>query len=169
MGELRRSALPACRRLGVELKGILENASCINSLGTPGDVDDSAAFAAPRSSQELLEWDAFLHGPADTPYAGGLFRLSLQFPDSYPLKPPTVRFVTPCYHPNVSVDKGDICLNVLRAEWSPMLTVASLLLCISAMLSQPNPEDPLNEDAAELLKRNEQKFDQTVREWTRRY
>mmetsp|Transcript_4566 Transcript_4566/g.9411 ORF Transcript_4566/g.9411 Transcript_4566/m.9411 type:complete len:252 (-) Transcript_4566:1-756(-) len=170
--ELRGSTLPACRRLGVELKGMLDNTSGINFLGACCDVSDSAAtmpFAVPRSAEALLEWDAYLHGPADTPYAGGIFRLALEFPDAYPLKPPKVGFVTPCYHPNVSAEKGEICLNVLKADWSPMLTVSALLLCISALLSQPAPEDPLNNTAAELLLTCPEEFERMAREWTWRY
>lgn len=155
---LRGSALQACRRLGAELDAMLHDSEC-SGLPVP---------AAPRSGDTLLEWDARLDGPRATPYAGGVFRLALWFAEGYPFQPPRAEFITPCYHPNVS-DRGKICLNVLKEEWSPMLTVSSLLLCISALLSQPNAEDPLNVEAADALVRSKAEFEQTAREWTRRY
>jgi len=162
---LRDSGMQACRRLGVELEQLLrgeEGRSSHSGLAIEG------VEAAPRSTDTLLEWDARLHGPTETPYAGGIFLLAMWFPESYPFGPPRTEFITPCYHPNIS-ERGNICLNVLKADWSPMLTISSVLLCISALLSQPNPDDPLNSVAAEALKRCPREFERTAREWTRRY
>lgn len=153
---MRGSAMQACRRLGAELEAMIQESG------------DGPLPAVPRSADTLLEWDARLEGPKATPYAGGVFRLALWFAEAYPFQPPRAEFITPCYHPNVS-ERGKICLNVLKEEWSPMLTVSSLLLCISALLSQPNPEDPLNVEAADALVRNPAEFEHTAYEWTRRY
>lgn len=155
---LRASKVQAYRRLGAELEALLQDTS----------QGSQRPSAAPRSLETLLEWDAKLDGPKDTPYAGGVFKLALWFPETYPFKPPRAEFVTPCYHPNVS-DRGKICLNILKEEWSPMLTVASLLLCISALLSQPNADDPLNIEAADAFRNNPAEFHKTAVEWTRRF
>lgn len=175
---LRSSSLPACRRLGAELQAMLQEGSAETEAKSHSEAEASRAkgerpsprspWAAPRSMEALLEWDAWLEGPLGTPYAGGLFKLALSFPEAYPFQPPHAEFVTPCYHPNIS-DRGKICLNVLKEEWSPMLTVSSLLLCISALLSQPNAEDPLNVEAADTLARNPARFEQMAREWTKRH
>ncbi|CAK0830020.1 unnamed protein product, partial [Prorocentrum cordatum] len=135
---------PACRRLGAELEAMREGerAPAPAATGHP-----PAPFAAPRGPDELLEWVAELHGPSETPYAGGVFYLSMSFPEEYPMRPPTVLFLTRCFHPNVDEQSGSICLNILKQEWSPLLTVFSTLLSISALLAEPEPEDPLNKEA----------------------
>lgn len=56
-------------------------------------------------------------GAEGTAYAGCTFRLSLRFTSEYPFKPPTVRFETPCFHPNVDTF-GNICLDILKDKWS---------------------------------------------------
>ncbi|CAK0830018.1 unnamed protein product, partial [Prorocentrum cordatum] len=139
---------PACRRLGAELEAMREGerAPAPAATGHP-----PAPFAAPRGPDELLEWVAELHGPSETPYAGGVFYLSMSFPEEYPMRPPTVLFLTRCFHPNVDEQSGSICLNILKQEWSPLLTVFSTLLSISALLAEPEPEDPLNKEAAHLI------------------
>lgn len=167
-GKLRSGSLPAMRRLGVELRSMLDVYTASEAAAAGGG--GGLIFAAPRAVETRpLEWDARLPGPEGTPYAGGIFRLAFEFPETYPLKPPKVRFVTTCFHPNVSVPEGQICLNVLTHEWSPLLTVSTLLLCISALLSQPNPEDPLNERAASLLHHRPLEYARVAYEWTRRF
>jgi len=156
---MRASPLPACKRLGSELEALLREAD-LAGLSKPA--------AVPRCADTLLEWDATIEGPKGSPYAGGVFKLALWFQEAYPFKPPRGEFITPCYHPNIS-DRGKICLNVLKDDWSPQLTISSLLLCISALLVQPNPDDPLNEEASDTLKKNPAKFEKTAREWTKRY
>lgn len=162
---LRGSTSKACRRLGAELEESLTS----RDTATKADVGmGQPPIAWPRSLDTPLEWDAYLHGPPGTLYEGGVFYLALWFPEEYPWKPPRAEFVTPCFHPNIS-ERGKICLNVLKEEWSPMLVVSSLLLCISGLLSQPNPDDPLNEEAAELLTGNPAEYARIAADWTRRY
>merc|ERR1712125_100958 len=100
---------------------------------------------------------------------GGVFQLALTFPEAYPVQPPHIIFLTPCYHPNVCSKKGEICINILKEEWNPLLTVSSTLLCLSALLSAPAPEDPLNEEAAEIFMSHPAEFERTARDWTVRY
>ncbi|EGR29624.1 hypothetical protein IMG5_151710, partial [Ichthyophthirius multifiliis] len=93
--------------------------------------------------------------PGNTPYEGGTFNAELLLPDQYPMNPPKVVFCTKIYHPNID-NLGRICLDILKDKWSPALQIRSVLLSIQALLSSPNPDDPLNNEAAELWKRNEQ-------------
>lgn len=60
---------------------------------------------------------------SDSPYAGGVFFLTISFPTDYPFKPPKVSFTTKIYHPNIN-SNGSICLDILRDQWSPALTIA---------------------------------------------
>lgn len=107
-------------------------------------------------------------GPKDSPYEGGTFNLELFLPEEYPMAPPKVRFMTKIYHPNI--DKlGRICLDILKDKWSPALQIRTVLLSIQALLSAPNPDDPLANDVAEQWKTNEAVAISTAKEWTRLY
>lgn len=107
-------------------------------------------------------------GPKDSPFEGGLFKLELFLPSEYPLLAPKVRFITKIFHPNI--DKlGRICLDILKDKWSPALQIRTVLLSIQALLSAPNPDDPLANDVAELWKLDEPEALRSAREWTRLY
>ncbi|KAG0429224.1 hypothetical protein HPB47_023838 [Ixodes persulcatus] len=93
-------------------------------------------------------------GPEGSPFEGGVFKLELFLPEEYPMSAPKVRFMTKIYHPNI--DKlGRICLDILKDKWSPALQIRTVLLSIQALLSAPNPDDPLANDVAEQWKVNE--------------
>ena len=107
-------------------------------------------------------------GPTESPYEGGLFKLELFLPDEYPMAPPKVRFMTKIYHPNI--DKlGRICLDILKEKWSPALQIRTVLLSIQALLSAPNPDDPLDNQVANQWKTNEAEAIRTAKEWTKRH
>jgi len=79
-----------------------------------------------------------------------------------------VRFLTKIYHPNV--DKlGRICLDILKDKWSPALQIRHVLLSIQALMSTPNPDDPLANDIAEVWKTDLPRALATAREWTRSF
>lgn len=61
------------------------------------------------------------------------FKLSLEFPSSYPYTAPTVKFITPCFHPNVDL-QGNICLDILKEKWSASYDVRAVLLSIQSLL-----------------------------------
>mmetsp|Transcript_44751 Transcript_44751/g.59429 ORF Transcript_44751/g.59429 Transcript_44751/m.59429 type:complete len:111 (+) Transcript_44751:131-463(+) len=107
-------------------------------------------------------------GPDDSPYAGGVFFLNIHFPPDYPFKPPKVSFTTKIYHPNINAN-GSICLDILKDQWSPALTISKVLLSLSSLLTDPNPDDPLVPEIATLYKNDRSKYEQTAREWTSRF
>lgn len=107
-------------------------------------------------------------GPEDSPFEGGLFKLELFLPEDYPMSAPKVRFITKIYHPNID-RLGRICLDILKDKWSPALQIRTVLLSIQALLSAPNPDDPLANDVAELWKVNEAEAIRNAKEWTRLY
>lgn len=123
--------------------------------------------AGPKGN-DITEWQATITGPSATPYEGGLFSLSIKFPKDYPFKPPHVKFITPIYHCNVN-SRGAICLDILKGEWSPALTISKVLLSICSLLADPNPDDPLVGDIARLYKRKRVEHDSKAREWTIQY
>jgi len=124
--------------------------------------------AGPRSETDVYTWDAMIVGPTDSPYAGGMFNLEIHFPSDYPFKPPKVVFKTKIYHPNVSAS-GAICLDILKDQWSPALTIGKVLLSICSLLTDANPKDPLMPDIAEQFIRDRAGFDAEAKVWTQRY
>src|SRR6056300_69658 len=117
---------------------------------------------------DLYNWHATILGPQGSPYEGGVFKLNIKLEPDYPFKSPTIKFLTKIYHCNIS-SYGAICLDILRYNWSPALTISKALLSICSLMDDPNPNDPLVPDIAELLKTNKEKHDANAREWTIRY
>ena len=94
-----------------------------------------------------------IKGPKDTPFELGKFKLSIKLPNNYPFEPPTIRFETPIYHPNIS-NEGYICLDILKDQWSSVLKISKVLLCISALMANANPDDPLMPEIANQYRNN---------------
>lgn len=115
--------------------------------------------------KNIFEWDATIVGPTGTPYEGALFCLKIVFSKQYPFTAPNVTFITPIFHCNIRND-GAICLDILKDNWSPALTVEKVLLSISSLLAAPNPNDPLVIDIARLLISNKPEHDRKAREFT---
>uniref|UniRef100_A0A0N4Z2I6 E2 ubiquitin-conjugating enzyme n=1 Tax=Parastrongyloides trichosuri TaxID=131310 RepID=A0A0N4Z2I6_PARTI len=130
--------------------------------------DPPAQCSAGPVGDDLFHWQATIMGPAESPYQGGVFFLTIHFPTDYPFKPPKVAFTTKIYHPNIN-SNGSICLDILRTQWSPALTISKVLLSICSLLCDPNPDDPLVPEIAKLYKSDREKYNQTGREWTQKY
>ncbi len=130
--------------------------------------DPPANCSAGPVDEDLFRWQATLMGPSDSPYADGVFFLSISFPKEYPFKPPKVHFDTRIYHPNISLN-GSICLDILKEEWSPALTISKVLLSICSLLTDPNPEDPLVPAIASLYKDDPEEYASKARLWTIQY
>ena len=122
-------------------------------------------ISATPYADNLRYFAVAIEGPGDSPYEKGVFQLELFLPADYPMAPPKVRFLTKIYHPNV--DKlGRICLDILKDKWSPALQIRTVLLSIQALLSAPNPDDPLDNTVAEVWKKNEAEALRRAREFT---
>ena len=130
--------------------------------------DPPANCSAGPLDEDIFHWQATLMGPTDSPYEGGVFIMNIKFPPDYPFKPPRITFETKIYHPNIN-SSGGICLDILKGEWSPALTVSKVLLSICSLLCDPNPDDPLVPDIARLYKRDKEKYMRTAQLWTIQY
>ena len=130
--------------------------------------DPPANCSAGPIDNDLYHWQATIVGPSDSPYAGGLFFLNIHFPVDYPFKSPKVTFVTKIYHPNIN-SNGGICLDILKDQWSPALTISKVLLSISSLLTDPNPDDPLVPDIANIYKNDRDRYNSNAREWTKKF
>ncbi len=119
-------------------------------------------------NDEITHWHASIKGPKDSPFEDGNFLLDIVFPAEYPFKPPVIKFLNKMYHPNISTI-GLICLDILKDQWSPALSVFKVLLSISSLLADPNPNDPLNPDVANIYKTDKNKYNKTAQEWTKLY
>jgi len=130
--------------------------------------DPPANCSAGPVAEDLFNWQATIMGPEGSPYAGGVFFMNINFPADYPFKPPKVSFSTKIYHCNVN-SNGAICLDILKEQWSPALTINKVLLSISSLLTDANPNDPLVPDIARLYLNDRLKHDKTAREWVQKY
>uniref|UniRef100_A0A6B2LPM5 UBC core domain-containing protein n=1 Tax=Arcella intermedia TaxID=1963864 RepID=A0A6B2LPM5_9EUKA len=130
--------------------------------------DPPPTCSAGPISEDLFHWTASIMGPEGSPFHGGLFFLDIAFPADYPFRPPKVRFTTKVYHPNINRD-GSICLDILKDQWSPALTISRVLLSISSLLTDPNPEDPLVPEIAHQYKTNRAAYTSVARKWTEQY
>ena len=130
--------------------------------------DPPANCSAGPVGDDLFHWQATIMGPEDSPYSGGVFFLNIHFPADYPFKPPKVSFTTRIYHCNINAN-GGICLDILKDQWSPALTISKVLLSICSLLTDPNPDDPLVPEIAQIFRTDRGKHDETAREWTHKY
>ncbi|GAD92267.1 ubiquitin conjugating enzyme (UbcD), putative [Paecilomyces variotii No. 5] len=171
----------ALKRIGKELKDMERDPPSSCSAGPLPNPND-------KDQVDMFRWQATIMGPSDSPYSGGVFFLEIHFPTDYPFKPPKVHFTTRIYHPNIN-SNGSICLDILRDQWSPALTLskgwsnpririlmvlltdfpATVLLSICSMLTDPNPDDPLVPEIAHVYKTDRPRYEATAREWTRKY
>lgn len=123
------------QRLQYELK----NAKELDEYGIIIETDET----------NIYKWTITMQGPDDSPYQEGTFKLSVEFPSNYPFAPPSINFITKIYHCNVN-NSGGICLDILKDQWSPALTINKVVLSIISLLNDPNPDDPLIPEIAQI-------------------
>eukprot|EP01060_Flectonema_neradi_P029910 TRINITY_DN4248_c0_g4_i1.p1 TRINITY_DN4248_c0_g4~~TRINITY_DN4248_c0_g4_i1.p1 ORF type:complete len:226 (+),score=46.67 TRINITY_DN4248_c0_g4_i1:55-732(+) len=116
----------------------------------------------------VSNWRAYIEGPEGSPFEGGVFELSVEFPADYPFKPPKVKFLTKMLHPNV-YSNGDICLDILQNAWQATYTGEKTLLSIQALLTDPNPNSMANGVAGNLYVNDRKGYDKEVRALTKKH
>ena len=130
------------------------------------DLEEKGYAAGPEDDSNMFKLNATIPGPEDSPYEGGSFNLSIEFPKDYPFKPPKVLFTTKVYHPNVKKDTGTICLDILKDQWSPDIKLTQVLMAINNLLINPNVDHPLEEEIAKQYKENKEAYDEAAKKWT---
>ncbi|EIW76054.1 hypothetical protein CONPUDRAFT_147060 [Coniophora puteana RWD-64-598 SS2] len=130
--------------------------------------EDLGTMTLAPSDESLFRWSASIPGPQGSPYEGGVFKLEIVLGHDYPFSAPKVIFLTRIYHMNIS-DRGSICIDILKGNWSPALSLFKVMLSLSSLLTDPNPSDPLVPSIATEYVRNRQQHDRTAKEWTDLY
>ncbi|KAJ2664005.1 hypothetical protein IWW48_001017 [Coemansia sp. RSA 1200] len=122
--------------------------------------------------ERLDSYEASIEGPPSTPYENGRFLIDISLSSQYPIEPPSLRFKSKIYHPNID-DHGNICLDILKSgkkgSWNPSWTLGKVLVSLTVLLSTPNPHDPLMPEIADQLLNDRAGFESTAREWTSKY
>ena len=145
------------RGSGRETDGARRVDADISELALPR----SMSIAFPNGRDDLLNFIITVK-PDEGYYRGGMFECSFAVPTMYPHEPPKVRCERKVYHPNIDLE-GNVCLNILREDWKPVLSISSVVFGLSLLFSEPNPDDPLNKDAAEDLAQTPKNFELNVR------
>ncbi|KAH9949748.1 ubiquitin-conjugating enzyme/RWD-like protein [Amylocystis lapponica] len=130
--------------------------------------EDLGAIALAPSDDNLFAWSATIPGPEGSCYENGLFHVSIELAHDYPFSAPKVTFRTRIYHMNIN-DHGNICIDILKHNWSPALSLFKVILSLSSLLTDPNPKDPLVPSIATEYVRNRAQHDRTARNWTEIY
>jgi len=113
-------------------------------------------------ADDLMHFDVEIR-PTDGFYGGGTFVFKVEIPQTYPYDPPKCLCTTLVYHPNIDWE-GKVCLNILRQDWMPVLSLGSVIFGLMTLFLEPNPDDPLNKEAAQLMVERPKEFERNVRE-----
>lgn len=120
--------------------------------------------------EDIKHITCYIHGPDDTVYEGGYWKIAIEFPDKYPYKSPSIGFVDKIFHPNIDFQSGSICLNALNEEWRPIYTLKHIIeTFLPQLLTYPNPEDPLNINAAKLYTDDIEQYNTRVKDIIDKY
>lgn len=121
-------------------------------------------------NDNLQEFCVRFYGPAETPFEGGVWKIHVELPDQYPFKSPSIGFMNKIFHPNIDELGGSVCLDVINQTWSPMFDMMNIFeVFLPQLLRYPNPNDPLNGEAAALLMRHPKEYEAKVKEYVKRF
>ncbi|CAL5371165.1 unnamed protein product [Camellia sinensis] len=121
----------------------------------------SCTISFPNGKDELMNFEVSIR-PDEGYYLGGTFFFSFEVSPIYPHEAPKVKCKTMVYHPNIDLE-GNVCLNILREDWKPVLNIDTIVYGLYHLFTEPNHEDPLNHDAAAVLRDNPKTFQSNVR------
>jgi len=121
-------------------------------------------------NDSMQEFFVRFFGPAETPFAGGVWKIHVELPDQYPYKSPSIGFMNKIFHPNIDEMSGSVCLDVINQTWSPMFDMINIFeVFLPQLLRYPNPNDPLNGEAASMLMRHPKDYEAKVRDYVKLY
>src|SRR6267154_1553951 len=156
----RRRLIRDFKRLSSDPPGGISGSPCPDNIMLWNAVIFGPGMFSRYTASSCFSYVAFCSG--DTPFEDGTFKLLLTFDESYPNKPPTVKFLSRMFHPNVYAN-GELCLDILQNRWSPTYDVAAILTSIQSLLHDPNPNSPANAEAAQLYRENMKEYVRRVK------
>ncbi|GJU96662.1 NEDD8-conjugating enzyme Ubc12-like protein [Tanacetum coccineum] len=121
----------------------------------------TCSISFPNGKDDLMNFEVTIR-PDDGYYVNGTFTFTFQISSIYPHEAPKVKCKTKVYHPNIDLD-GNVCLNILREDWKPVLNINTIIYGLYHLFTEPNHEDPLNREAAAVLRDNPKMFESNVR------
>jgi len=130
-----------------------------------------SAYLQVYDLEDIFHWTVFILAPDHSPYEKGVFRALIRFPDTYPMDPPSVQFLSEVVHPNIYRD-GKVCMSTLQnpapahleansdplTNWRPVLGIEQVIVSLVSMLADPNCDDPANRDCAELFMKDHEAY-----------
>ena len=106
------------------------------------------------------------YGPKETPYEGGVWKVRVHLSEQYPFKPPKIRFLNNIIHPNIS-QMGQVCLDQIKHAWTEKYNLSMIFeYFLPQLLSEPNPNDSLNWNAADMYLNRPDEYKNMVSEWS---
>ncbi|KAA8548071.1 hypothetical protein F0562_004668 [Nyssa sinensis] len=118
----------------------------------------------------ISEFNVEFHGPKESLYEGGVWKIRVELPDAYPYNSPSIGFLNKIFHPNIDELSGSVCLDVINESWSPMFDLLNVFeVFLPQLLLYPNPSHPLNDDAASLMMKDQKQYEQKVKEYCELY
>eukprot|EP00435_Cladocopium_sp_Y103_P032510 s3466_g8.t1 len=145
-------------RVGGEILELLEDATLNADL-----------FRCDFRQRDLSHFIVYLRGARGTPYDSGWFAAEINVPKVYPFNPYKVKISTKILHPNIGAENGEVCLDILSDQWTSALKLSQVVLSVVALLAAPEPQDPMNVEAAALQLNHPELFAEKARLWTRTY
>lgn len=129
-----------------------------------------AGYDLELNNGSTQDFDVIFHGPNGTAYEGGIWKVHVTLPDDYPFSSPSIGFTNKLLHPNVDEASGSVCLDVINQTWTPLYSLVNVFdVFLPQLLTYPNPSDPLNNEAAALLMKDKNIYEEKVKEYVKLY